>query len=326
VKPSITPSGPSLRRRRARLRRVSTMLRRPMGTAAEGLRSEVLTAAFEEALKGRTERLYVQLGIQSGLPGTRMNTVLAQAFASESAARGKAADKLIFEMSQLQELTPGQSEREFLVACGVLAIGARATTEPKDLALRKKAIAVLHDASEDVRFRVREIVPLALGKLGAVMGDALVHELASWMDGFFQASAALLGMAQPNFLPKIDDVEAALARLDEGYFLAKNAARSTSRYPGRKALIDALGIAPGAFAARFGVPVFDHLVTWSNTEDPELRSAIELSMKSEKLASRYAPELKRVRAALAAALPPPRDPTLAVQGMRGRGKKRGRRG
>ncbi len=293
-----------------------------MGTATEGLRSEVLNAAFDEALKGKPERLFVQLGIQSGLPGTRMNTILAQAFAHECAARGKVADKLIFAMSQLPELTPGQSEREFLVACGVLAIGARATSEPKDLAMRKKAVGILHDAAEDVRFRVREIVPLALGKLGAVIGEALVYDLAPWMDGFFQAAAALLGMAQPNFLPKIDDPELALARLDEAFALAKNAARSTARYPGRKALIEALGIAPGLFAMRFGVPVFDHLVTWSNSEDPELRGAIETSITSEKLASRYAPELKRVRAALAAALPPPRDPTLAVKGMRGRGKKR----
>jgi hypothetical protein len=297
-----------------------------MGTAAEGLRSEALVALFDEAVKGRPERLYVQLGIQSGLPGTRMNTILAQAFASECAARGKAADKLILAMSQLAETAPGQSEREFLVACGVLAIGARATSEPKDLAMRKKAIGVLHDAAEDVRFRVREVVPIALGKLGAVMGDALVYDLAAWMDGFFQAAAALLGMAQPNFLPKIDDQDTALARLDEAFALAKNAARSTARYPGRKALIDALSIAPGALAARFGVPVFDHLVTWSNSEDPELRGAIEASIKSDKLASRYKPELRRVRAALAAALPPPRDPTLAVQGMRGRGKKRDRRG
>ena len=36
-------------------------------------------------------------------------------------------------------------------------------------------------------------------------------------------------------------------------------------------------------------------------------------------------ELKRVRAALDASIPPPRDPTLAVKGMRGRGKKRSRR-
>jgi hypothetical protein len=295
-----------------------------MGTA-EGLRNEALVAAFEDALKGRHERLFVQLGIQSGLPGTRMNTILAHGFANEAAARGKAADKLIHMMTQLPELTPGQSEREFLVVCGVLAVAARSVSEPKDLAMRKKAIALLHDSAEDVRFRVREIVPIALAKLGAVMGDTLVHELSSWMDGYFQASAALLAMGQPNFLPVIDDVDAALARLDEAYALAKNAARSTSRYPGRKALVDALTIVPRAVAARFGVPVFDHLVTWSNTEMPELRTAIEAVLDDKKLASRYAPELKRVQAALAASLPPPRDPTLAREGMRSRGKKRGRR-
>jgi hypothetical protein len=293
---------------------------------AEGLRSDVLNAAFDDALKGRPERLFVQLGIQSGLPGTRMNTILAQAFATECVGRGKVVDKLISTMAQLSpEVAPGASEREFLPVCGVLAIGARAASETKNPAMRKTAIAILHEAAEDVRFRVREIVPIALAKLGAVMGDTLVHELASWMDGYFHAAAVLLAMAQPNFLPHIDDVEAALARLDEAYALAKNAARSTSRYPGRKALIDALAIAPAALAGRFGVPMFDRLVTWSNTEDPELRGAVEGAIKSEKLVSRYTADVKRVRAALVASIPPPRDPTLAVKGMRGRGKKRSKR-
>jgi hypothetical protein len=293
---------------------------------AEGLRGDALVAAFEDALKGRPERLFVQLGIQSGLPGTRMNVLLAQGFANECVARGKAADRLAMGMAQLSaEIAPGASEREFLPVCGVLAVAARAAHEKKDFALQKKAVALLHEAADDHRFRVREIVPIALGRLGAVMGDKLVHELASWMDGYFHASAVLLAMTQPAFLPAIEDMDAVLTRLDEAYALAKNAARSTSRYPGRKALVEALSVAPAQLATRFGVPVFDHLVNYANTEMPELREAIEKNLRAEKLASRYAPEIKRVRAALAASLPPPRDPTLAVQGMRGRGKKRGRR-
>ena len=293
---------------------------------AEGLRGEQLVAAFSDAMKGRPERLFVQLGIQSGLPGTRVNLILAQAFATECVIHGKAADKLALGMATLSpEVAPGASEREFLPVCGLLALGARAAAEKKDHAFRKKTVALLHEAAEDVRFRVREIVPIALAKIGAVAGDALVHELASWMDGFFQASAVLFAMAQPNFLPAIEDEAAALERLDEAYALAKNAARSTSRYPGRKALVDALAVAPAAFAGKFGVPVFDHLVAWSNTEQPELRAAIEATLKSNKLASRYAPDVKRVQAALIASIPPPRDPTLAVQGMRSRGKKRSRR-
>jgi hypothetical protein len=292
---------------------------------SEGLRGEALIAGFKDAVAGRPERLYVQLGIQSGLPGTRMNTLLAEAFATECVAIGKASDRLVFEMTLLTpESAPGASSREFLPVCGTLALGARAAHEKKDPRLRKRAMEILHEASEDMRFRVREIVPVALAKIGASVGDPLVHELAPWMDGFFHATAALLAMAQPEFLAAIKDQEATLARLDEAYSLAKNAARSTSRYPGRKALIDALGTVPGVFAARFGVPVFDHMARWSNSEDPELRGSIEKVIRSQRLITRYAPEIKRVQAALAAALPPPRDPTLAVKGMRGRGKKKGK--
>jgi hypothetical protein len=292
---------------------------------AEGLRGDALIAGFKEALAGRPERLYVQLGIQSGLPGTRMNMLLAHAFATECLAAGKAADKLALEMALMSpEAAPGASPREFLPVCGTLALGARAAHEKNDPKLRKRVIAILHEASEDMRFRVREIVPVALAKIGAQVGDPLVHELVGWMDGFFHASAALLAMMQPEFLAVINDEEAALARLDEAYALAKNAARATSRYPGRKALIDALSTVPKELAGRFGVPVFDHLVKWSNSEDPELRGSIESVLRSQKLLTRYAPEVKRVQAALAAALPPPRDPTLAVKGMRGRGKKKGK--
>lgn len=292
---------------------------------AEGLRGEALVAGFKEAMAGRPERLYVQLGIQSGLPGVRMNDNLAHAFAVECVAAGKAADRLAFEMASMSpEAAPGASPREFLPVCGTLALGARAAHDKKDAKLEKRVLAILHEASEDVRFRVREIVPVALAKIGAVKGDALVHELASWTNGFFHAAAALLAMAQPDFLAVIDDREAALERLDEAYALAKNAARSTSRYPGRKALIDALAVAPGALAGRFGVPVFDHMVRWANSEDPELRGSIEAVLRSQKLVARHAPEVLRVRAALAAALPPPRDPTLAVKGMRSRGKKKGK--
>lgn len=289
----------------------------------EGLRGEALIAAFAEALAGKDQRLFQQLENLSGLPGTRMNMPLVQAFATECMHRGKAADVLVFRMAGLHaDLAPGGSPKEILPACGVLAIGARASEDPK---LRKRALAQLHDAAEDLRFRVREVVPMALAKMGAAMGDTLVHETASWMDGFFQATAVILALAEPQWLPAIDDADAALARLDDAYLLARNAPRAAARYPGRKALVDALAIAPAVLATRFGVPVFELLARWSKTEMPELRTAIETNLKSGKLASRYKDEVERVRQALDASVPPPRDPTILRQGMRGRGKKRGRR-
>ena len=294
-------------------------------STAEGLRGDALTSAFKDAIAGRPDRLYVLLSNASGLPGTRVNLVLAQAFAVDCVAQGKASDKLVIEMCNLDaERAPGDSGGEFLPVCGVLALGARSAHDHNPV-LRKKALLILHALSEDFRFRVREVVPIALGRLGAVMGDTLVHEFASWTDGFFQGAAALHSMAQPNFLPLIDDVDAALARLDEAYALAKNAPRSASRYPGFKALVDALATTPATFATRFGTPVFDHVVTYSNTQIKELRAAVEAFVRSPKLTSRYADETKRVQRALDASVPPARDPTLAVKGMRGRGKKRDRR-
>jgi hypothetical protein len=290
---------------------------------SEGLRSEALTKALDAATSGRTDALFDQLAVASGLPGTRVNLVVAQAFASECAARGKATDRLLFTMAQLSpEAAPGASAREFLPVCGVLGLGERAAT---DASARAKALAILHDAAEDSRFRVRDAVPMALARVGEELGVLLVSDVASWMDGYFQAAAVLLALATPTWLGAIDDATEAVARLDEAYVLARDAPRAAARWPGRKALVEALGIVPGALAARFGVPVFDRLAAWTTTEQPELREAIEANLRGANLSSRYADEVSRVRAALTSSLKAPRDPTRIIQGMRGRGKKRSRR-
>lgn len=290
---------------------------------AEGLRSETLTAALEEALRGKTERLYQQLGLASGLPGNRVNMTLAQGFATECSSHGKAADKLILAMATLSpDIAPGATDREFLPMCGVLALGVRASREPS---LRKKAVGLLHDLADDPRFRVREVVPMALARIGEPLGDELVADVASWMDGFFQATAVLLALSDNAWLSATNDVDAITARLDEAYDLIRKAPRSASRWPGFKALVEALSTAPAAIASRHGVPIFDRLAAWTNTEMPELRTAIETNLKSGKIKGRYQAEIERVRHALEGSKAPPRDPTQIVQGMRSRGKKRSRR-
>jgi hypothetical protein len=290
----------------------------------EGLRNETILAALDRALRdgasaADADALYKHLGLASGLPGPRANLGVASAFATECAARGKKADRLLFEMVRIPpDSAPGATAREFLPVCGVLGLGARAAA---DESVRKKVLAALHDAAEDPRFRVRDAVPLALARIGEKAGASLAAELAPWMDGYHQAAAAILGLAEGAWLPSPTDD--ALARLDEAYALARDAPRAAVRWPGWKALVDALGKAPAALAARFGVPIFDRLAAWADTAMPELRDAVESNLRSSKLA-RYADEVARVRAALGASLPPPRDPTRIVQGMRSRSKKRGR--
>jgi hypothetical protein len=215
------------------------------------------------------------------------------------------------------DTAPGASKYEILPMCGVAALGARAASDASAM----RALAVLHECAEDLRYRVRDCVAIALSRIGEQRGDALVHDLAAWMDGFFHAAAVLTALADPSWLAKIPTPDAVIARLDEGFILAKDAPRASARYPGYKALVDALGVAPSVAALRFGVPVFDLLVRWSTVKEPILRDAIAKNLEGPKLAGRFAPEIARVRAALEASAPVRRDPTTYVGPTRGRGRK-----
>ncbi|MCL2725195.1 MAG: hypothetical protein FWD69_12240 [Polyangiaceae bacterium] len=286
------------------------------------LRSEQLIEALNQAIGGRFDALYAKLCLASGLPGTRANLTIAHAFANDCAALGKKADRLLFTMAGLHpDEAPGATELEYLPLCGVLGLGARGAGDPS---IRDRVLRTLHDAAEDPRFRVRDVVPMALARIGEGMGDALVIEVAHWMDGFFQAAAVLLALTDRAWLSATTNANRVLARFNEAYVLAREAPRSAARWPGRKALVDALSVAPAVIAARYGAPVFDMLVEWSSTEMPELREAIEKNLSEGKLKGRYTAEIERVRAALRASATPPRDPTRVIQGMRSRGTKRGR--
>jgi hypothetical protein len=188
-----------------------------------------------------------------------------------------------------------------------------------------RALATLHECAGDLRFRVRECVAQALARIGEARGDALVHDLASWMDGFFHAAAVLQALSDAAWLAKIPTHTAVVERMDEAFALVKEATRASERYPGYKAVVDVLGVTPAAAAARFGVPIFDMLAGWSTVKEPMLREAIEKNLTGAKLAGRFAPEIARVRAALEATAPVRRDPRTDVGPTRGRGRK-GRRG
>jgi hypothetical protein len=184
---------------------------------------------------------------------------------------------------------------------------------------------VLHAAADDLRFRVRDAVPRGLARIGATRGDALVADVAPWMDGFFHAAAVLLALANEAWLTRVADHAEAARRLDEAFVLARDAARATFRYPGHKALVDALAVAPGACAARFGVPIFDLLERWAQVKEPILREAVAKNLRGARLANRFAPDIARVERALAASEPERRDPRSYVGPTRGRGKAKGRR-
>jgi hypothetical protein len=201
--------------------------------------------------------------------------------------------------------------------CGVAAIGARASTDPAAM----RALATLHDCAEDLRYRVREQVIEALARIGEARGEPLVHDLASWMDGFFHAAAVLEALRNTQWLAKIASADIVLERLDEAFVLLRDAKRADARYPGFKALVEALVTSPAEAAARFGVPVFDLLAKWSASKDPDLRALVERVLRTPKLAGRFASEIARIRLALTATEAPRRDPRSYVGPTRRRGQK-----
>jgi hypothetical protein len=292
-----------------------------MPARSQGFRSEALSRALEEAVAGDARALYELLARVGGLPGPRANAGVILAFANECAARGKSADALVAKMAQLDvDTAPGASKYEILPMCGVAALGARAASDP----LAMRAITILHDCAEDLRFRVRECVAEALARIGEQRGEPLVHDVAHWMDGYFHAAAVLQALADPRWLTRMNAADSVVARLDDAFELLKNAPRAASRYPGFKALVDALEKAPVEAAARFGVPVFDMLSRWGTTKDPALRALVKKVLLSPRLGGRFAEEVEKAKAALTAAEAPRRDPRSYVGPTRGRGSKRGR--
>ncbi len=279
-----------------------------------------LSAALDEAQKGQPRALYDRLTRGSRLPGPEANLELAAAFGALCSARGKAVDGVISTMVRLDaDAAPGGTELEFLPMCGVAAAGARAA---KDAGARGKMLAELHDAAEDLRWRVRKMVSSALIDLGATSGAALFDDLDPWFDGYFHAAAVVEALADTRWLSQIHEPAPAVEALDRAFDLACAASRSASRYPGFKALVEALSASPVAVALRFGVPVFDMLERWvAASSDPALREIVDQVARSPRLKGRFRDEVAKVLALLASSAPPRRDPRTYMGRTRGRGKR-----
>ncbi len=268
--------------------------------------SDPLSRALDEAIAGRRAALFDLLARGSHLPGPRHHGVLADAFAQACRARGSTADAVALAMARLSaDEAPGATTLEFLPLCGVLAIASRAAA---DEAVRGGFVTELHAHADDLRFRVRDAVVDGLARIGSVTGDALVEDVASWMDGYFHAAAVLRALAREGWLTNLHDAGRAILRLDEAFELARDAPRAAARYPGHKALLEALKATPPRLAVRFGVPVFDMWTRWGSVRDPVLRDLLRAALRDAKLTGRFRPELDRVRHALDASEPPPRNP------------------
>jgi hypothetical protein len=290
----------------------------PAMTAA----GDPLSRALGEALAGRPQALHGLLARGSRLPGPRINEDLAEAFALACRGLGGKSDAVALSLARLSpDEAPGAGPLEFLPVCGLHALAARAADDPK---VRATVVEELHARADDARFRVRDAVVRGLARIGAAAGDPLVRDVASWMDGYFHAAAVLRALGTDLWLTTLHEAGPVVERLDDAFALARDAPRSAARWPGHKALVEALGTEPGLVAVRFGVPVFDMLARWAAVKDPTLRSAVEQTLRFRKLAGRFGPEIERVNGALVASRAPKRNPDHDFGPSRDRSKNRRR--
>lgn len=284
------------------------------------VRALPLDKTLDTAIAGDVQPLYAFLCRVSGLPGERVNTTIMTAFALACESRGKSADALVKRMASLHpDEAPGGTALEFLPVCATAAIGVRAASDPR---MRDKLLPMLHELSEDMRFRVRDAVPEALAAIGAKIGPELLDEIiqAEWMAGYFHGAAVLRALARSEWHIKLTDPAPIAACFRAAFLLLDGSTRASRRYPGYKALVDAIAATPRALGARYGKQLLDTMVELASTKDPDLADLLARSIDDHTLKARYADEVAAIKSALASAKKPPRDPSRIVGGTRKRGR------
>jgi hypothetical protein len=285
------------------------------------LRSAALVQAVDAAVERADRDLFALLCRWSNLPGPQPNYGLARSVGERIASHRGRADALVRDLCSLdlERARPGTAT-EFLPICGVLALAARwqAGVDPRG------AMADLQAMAEDVRHLVRESVVLALRQLAHERLEALLDDVAGWMDGYLQASVVLQAIGDRAVLDAARDPAPIVARLDEAFSLAEGAPRSHQRSQGFRTLVHALAEAAVPVLARFPDAGSAWLSSRATTKLPELREAIEAVLAKVRRAGRLDARVEEVARALDGSAPPRRDPTTYVGPTRGRGKKRGR--
>jgi len=291
-----------------------------MKRTTEENQGTVLEQRLDDAIKKKdATALCDELCRRSGLPGPRANTDLVWAFGELCGLRGAKSDPLIRSLMMLEaDEAPGGSPLEILPMCGVAAATQRAAHDAK---ARSWALPLLHDACEDLRYRVRETVADGLGKLGARMGDVLVHQTAAWTDGYFHAATVVQALGVREWQAAITDDDEAVLRVHEAFDLLKTAQRAAARYPGHKALVEALVRTVPQLVLRFGPGILRELELRAASKDPDIRAIVEKVIAGTHIRSRFPEDHAAISKVLGNMAPKARDPGKELRPTRKRGRR-----
>jgi hypothetical protein len=155
----------------------------------------------------------------------------------------------------------------------------------------------------------------------AALGEAGVHELAAWTDGYLQAHIALEALSDRALLEKLPAAGPVLERLEEAFALADASPRSAERSQGMRVLRQGLPAQITAFVARY-----PEALAWLEEKTkrtrPETREVVAAAIGSLRRSVISDVEALRLGALLDASGKPRRDADRVVQGTRKRGKGR----
>ncbi|HMA35129.1 MAG TPA: hypothetical protein VKY74_11710 [Chloroflexia bacterium] len=237
------------------------------------------------------DRLVAYLIAGSGLPGPRLNLALTGAFADAVGAVVATPDPPVARLEALLDgwaalspaVAPGDAPRAILPCAAVLAYGQVAVVRPD---WWPDEIAKLQRAAADSRWRVREIVALALQRLLAADWPRTLAALDGWLatDHPLVVRAAAAAVAEPPLLRDPDRGAAAVAlQARATHWLAQLPPAPRRSEPGR-VLRQALGYTVSVATVAAPAAGFALLETLATAGDPDLQWIVRENLKKGRLA------------------------------------------
>jgi hypothetical protein len=257
-----------------------------------------LLAALRES--DESEALSNYLLAHSNLPGPRGNLELAAAFAALAAEQVLEAPESVWRccvrlMGLCVEEAPVNDPREFLAFCGTQAIGAIGSVSSYHF---HEAIARLHAAATDPRWRIREAVAMGLQCLLAKERERTLAELAAWLQpgAWLAMRAVAAGVADPPLLRDTQTARAALTlhrKIFEELQTAGPQERASAAF---KTLKQGLGYSLSVAVAALPSEGFAYLHQLAGSLDRDVQRILDENLKKARLTRNFTEEVAALQA------------------------------
>lgn len=226
----------------------------------------------------------------SNLPGPRMNLALVNAFADVVGDLITQADRPLEYLEELAdgwaalslEAAPVNNPREFLPCAAVLTYGQAAVSRPD---WWEDEIAKLHQAASDPRWRVREMVAMALQRMLAVYWDRTFMLLRQWVaeDDPLALRAAAAAIAEPPIISRPGRGYYALEIQESALQKLAGFPADTRRTDAFRALRKALGFTVSVAVAAAPDAGFRLLEQLASSVDQDVRWVVRENLKKNRL-------------------------------------------